>query len=177
LVRLLSRDQILAALEALARELEAMGSSAELVIGGGAALVLLYNARDATRDVDAFALLSANPESLRDAVRKVAELLGLPEDWLNDGAKGYLHGLAPGDILLKRSSLTVRAVAPQQLLAMKLCAWRDDVDIADARLLLSKIPGDRDSVWSSIESYLVPGRELKARYAYEDLWELERGSS
>ena len=140
-------------------------------------MVLLYNARDATRDVDAFALLSANPENLRIAVRKVADLLDLPEDWLNDGAKGYLHGLAPGDVLLERPFLVVRAVTPQQLLAMKLCAWRDDVDIADARLLLSKIQGDKDRIWDSIQRYLIPGRELKARYAYEDLWELERGPS
>ncbi|HYO11804.1 MAG TPA: DUF6036 family nucleotidyltransferase [Thermoanaerobaculia bacterium] len=176
-MRLLSRDQILAALEALAVELEKTGSSTDVVIGGGAALVLLYNARDATRDVDAFALLSANPESLRVAVRKVAELLDLPEDWLNNGAKGYLHGLALGDVLLERPFLIVRTVTPQQLLAMKLCAWRDDVDIADARLLLSKIPGDKDRIWDTIQSYLIPGRELKARYAYEDLWELEHGSS
>lgn len=143
-------------------------------MGGGAALVLLYDARKATRDVDAFAVLSINPEVVRAAARRVAESLDLPEDWLNDGAKGYLHGLMPGEILFKSASLIVRSVAPQQLLAMKLSAWRDDVDIADAGLLLSKLSGDRDQIWSLIEPYLIPGRELKARYAFEDLWELDR---
>jgi hypothetical protein len=55
-------------------------------------------------------------------------------------------------------------------------AWRDDVDIEDARLLLSKMPGNRREVWSVVEGYVVPGRELKARYAFEDLWEAEHGA-
>ena len=110
------------------------------------------------------------------AARKIAEILGLPEDWLSDAAKGYLHGLAPGETLLEAPSLIVRAVAPFQLLAMKLSAWRDDLDIDDARLLLSKLPGPKVDVWRLVEPYLVPGRELKARYAFEDLWEATHGS-
>jgi hypothetical protein len=31
-------------------------------------------------------------------------------------------------------------------------------------------------VWQAIEAFLVPGRELKARYAFEDLWESVHGS-
>lgn len=115
--------------------------------------------------------------AVRAAAVRVAESSGLPEDWLNEGAKGYLHGLAPGEVLVEKLSLTVRAVAPQQLLAMKLSAWRDDIDITDARLLLSKLVGTNEQVWRSVEPYLVPGRELKARYAFDDLWEVENGPS
>jgi len=173
-MKLLSRDDILRALQALASEL---ASPTEIIVGGGAALVLLYDARAATKDVDAFVLASTDPASVREAARRVAQTLDLPENWLNDGAKGYLHGLLPGEVLFQRAPLTVRSVAPRQLLAMKLSAWRDDIDIADARLLLSKLAGSSDEVWKQIEPYLVPGRELKARYAFEDLWELERGPS
>jgi hypothetical protein len=172
---LLSRDDILNALEVLARELDFQSLSTEIMIGGGAALVFLYDARDTTRDVDAVALISENPAAVWRTAQRIAESLGLPKDWLNDGAKGYLHGLIPGEVLLQYPSLTVRAVAPQQLLAMKLSAWRDDLDIADARLLLSKLAGSRDQVWNQVEPYLVPGRELKARYAFDDLWESEDG--
>jgi len=171
-MKLLSHALILEALEALARELEAAGSTRqEIVLAGGAALVLLYNARDSTRDVDYCSLGSAGSAALRDAARRVAASLELPEDWLNDGAKGYLKGLLPGAVLLDRTALRVRALGPQQLLAMKLSAWRDDVDISDARLLLPEVPGAREEVWSAIEPFLVPGRELKARFAFEDLWE------
>jgi hypothetical protein len=59
---------------------------------------------------------------------------------------------------------------------MKLSAWRDDLDIADARLLLGKLEGEKAEVWAAIEPFLGPGRELKAQYAFADLWEAERGA-
>jgi hypothetical protein len=155
--KLLSSALILEALELLADELPS-GEPVEILVGGGAALVLLYGAREATKDVDALAVITVEPATVRSAAVRVADRMGLPEDWLYE-----------------KSALTVRAVAPRQLLAMKLSAWRDDIDIADARLLLSKVPGTGAEVWKSIEPYLVPGRELKARYAFEDLWELEHG--
>lgn len=139
-------------------------------------MVLLFDARESTRDVDAFALDPAVNRSLRVTATFIAERLQLPPDWLNDGAKGFVHGLVPGAVLLETPGLVVRAVGTAQLLAMKLCAWRDDVDVADARLLLSKIEGQRDQVWAQIEPHLIPGRELKARYAFEDLWEGDRGN-
>ncbi|HVT17889.1 MAG TPA: DUF6036 family nucleotidyltransferase [Thermoanaerobaculia bacterium] len=174
----LSRAAILRAFDALARELETgTGETrSEVVIAGGAALVLLYGARDATRDVDAFAVGSTDSAALQRAARQVASALDLPENWLNDGAKGYLNGVLPGKVLLDRPALLIRALAPQQLLAMKLSAWRDDVDIADARVLLREFACQREEVWNLIEPFLVPGRELKAKYAFDDLWESERGS-
>ena len=175
---LLSRADILQAFEALAREFELSTATtrAEIVVAGGAALVVLYGAREATKDVDAFAVGSTDPAALRRAVLRVSSALDLPEDWLNDGAKGYLNGVHPGTVLLDRPALLIRALAPQQLLAMKLCAWRDDVDVADAKVLLHALSGERARVWSQIQPFLVPGRELKAQFAFDDLWESERGS-
>jgi Nucleotidyltransferase of unknown function (DUF6036) len=176
-MNLLSRAMIVEALEELASELAAMGEEREeIVLAGGAALVLLYNARDATRDVDVCLVRPAGFATVREASLRVAARLALPEDWLNDGAKGYLKGFLPGEVLLDRPALLVRALGSQQLLAMKLSAWRDDVDISDARLLLPEIQGSREEVWGAIEPFLVPGRELKARYAFDDLWESVHGS-
>jgi len=171
----LTKEAIRRALEALAAALPPGAAPRELWVVGGAALVLLYGARETTRDVDAFTLDNAASPELRAAAASVAMKLGLPEDWLNDGAKGYLHGLAPGELLFSAPGLVVRSVAAEQLLAMKLSAWRDDLDVSDARLLLSKLPGDRASVWRQVEPYLVPGRQLKAQYAFDDLWEADRG--
>jgi hypothetical protein len=173
----LSRETILQALQALARELARRERRAELFVVGGAALVLLYGARDATKDVDAFAADSGQRRDIFEAAKRVAAELDLPKDWLNDGAKGYAHGLAAGEILLKDPWLLVRALAPEQLLAMKLSAWRDDVDIEDARLLLSRLEGKKEEIWRCLEPYLPPGRELKAQYAFEDLWEAGHGHS
>ncbi len=166
-MRYLSKKNIVEALELVATELGRGEDSHELVIAGGAALVLLYSARESTKDVDA----ALSDMAVREAAQQVASRLNLPEDWLNDGAKGYVHGLALGEVVFQAESLVVRTLAPKQLLAMKLSAWRDDLDIDDARLLLSKIQGDREQVWEQVEPHLVPGRELKALYAFEDLWE------
>ncbi len=171
----LTQEAIRRALAALAAALPSGDAPRELWIVGGAALVLLYGARDSTRDVDAFTLDPAGSAELRAAAAAVATQLGLPDDWLNDGAKGYLHGLSPGELLFSAPGLLVRSVAAPQLLAMKLSAWRDDLDVSDARLLLSKLSGDRASVWSQVEPHLVPGRQLKAQYAFDDLWEADRG--
>jgi hypothetical protein len=143
----------------------------------GAAVVLLYGARSATKDVDVVILSAIEPTVIRDAVKRTGAALGLPDDWLNDAAKGYVHGLALGEVIIDRPTLVVRALAPHQLLAMKLSAWRDDVDIEDARLLLSKLSGEQEEVWQRIEPHLVPGRETKAYYAFCDLWEAEHGPS
>ena len=61
---------------------------------------------------------------------------------------------------------------------MKLCAWRDDLDISDARRLLQEIVSGRgkDEIWASLEPYLVPGDELTAQYAFLDLWETLHGT-
>ena len=70
----------------------------------------------------------------------------------------------------------VRAATAEQLLAMKLSAWRDDIDIGDARELLARLQGGAVEIWSRVEPFIVPGRELKARLAFDDLWERDRGS-
>lgn len=178
LVATLSKREIFRALQNLARELQTLDKRpVELLVVGGAAMVLLYDARGSTKDVDAVALGLSDNNILTRAAARVASKLDLPRNWLNDGAKGYLHGVEPGATVFEDPPLRVRTAATQQLLAMKLCAWRDDVDISDARLLLSKLEGSPDRVWRSLEPFLVPGRELKARYAFEDLWEGEHGNS
>ena len=153
------------------------GINIELVLIGGALMVLRFRARESTRDVDVVILAPGDAQKVRELARRVAEEYGWAEDWLNDGAKGYLIGLSSGPVVLSAPGIEVRSPDTAQLLAMKLSAWRDDVDIDDARVLLSKLSGDRDSIWRLIETYIVPGRELKASYAFADLWEAEDGSA
>jgi hypothetical protein len=86
-------------------------------------------------------------------------------------------GLSIGPVIFESPGIKVYRPALEQLLAMKLCAWRDDVDIADARRLLMELPPDYNKVWQGMEPYLQPGRELKAKYAFDDLWEDVHGST
>ena len=172
----LSAEDIRRAFAALSEELARRRQRAEIVVVGGAALVLLFRARESTKDVDAYFV---KPEAavLRDAAEAVASRLDLPGDWLNDGAKGYLVGITTGEVLYESHALTVRAASTAQLLAMKLAAWRDAIDRGDAKLLLSQMAGSADEIWSAVKPF-VPHHQLdKASYAFEDLWETFHGRS
>ena len=80
----LTREQILAALEALNLALAEREVIGELCVFGGAVMVLAFNARLATKDVDAV----FEPAALvRELARQVGEIAGFPANWLNDGVK------------------------------------------------------------------------------------------
>jgi hypothetical protein len=172
----LSSADIKVAFDALSREFEQAEERAEFVVVGGAALVLLYNARETTKDVDAF-FLAPEASKVRAAAERVAQLLDLPANWLNDGAKGYMIRLTTGELLYESPFLVVRAASLAQLLAMKLAAWRDAVDREDARLLLSRMSGSADAVWQTVKPFVVGHQINKAWYAFQDLWEAVHGSA
>ena len=172
----LSADDIQHAFRLLSDELERIGVGAEIIVVGGAALVLLFQARDSTKDVDAY-FVKPEASEIREAVARVADRMELPTDWLNDAAKGYLIGITTGATLYKSHYLLVRAASNEQLLAMKLAAWRDAIDRDDARLLLSRMSGSAEEIWASITPFIAPHHLDKASYAFEDLWETLHGTS
>jgi hypothetical protein len=172
----LSADDIKRAFAELSAELDRQHRRAEIIVVGGAALVLLFRARESTKDVDAY-FVQPEASVVRAAADTVAARLDLPSDWLNDGAKGYFVGVTTGEILHESSSLTVYAASTAQLLAMKLAAWRDAVDRADAGLLLSQMVGSADDIWRAVEQFVPPHERDKASYALEDLWEAMYGTS
>jgi hypothetical protein len=130
---LLTRQEIIGALQRLGELAQTQGYTIELLVVGGAAMVLMYNARPSTRDVDVLIVSPLPAQWVRGLAEQVAQEYELPGDWLNDGAKGFLVGLSQGALVFSAPGIEVRTPAIAQLLAMKLSAWRDDVDIADAR--------------------------------------------
>jgi predicted nucleotidyltransferase len=84
--------------------------------------------------------------------------------------------MTQGDILYSANSLMVRAVSTEQLLAMKLCAWRDAIDRGDARLLLEQMSGSFDEIWDAVKPFVPPHHVDKASYALQDLWDLSNAT-
>ena len=142
-------------------------------------MVLGYDARPSTHDVDGVFGEPPMAATTRKWIQVVGEERGWPTDWFNDSAKGYLVGVSYGRKLLSAPGIDVWQPLPEQLLAMKLAAWRDSTDIADSRRLLQDLMpnADRNTIWKKVEPFLIPGRELKSKLAFDDLWETTDGQS
>jgi len=98
----LDRKTLNMALELLSIRLEENGAnSIELVVCGGSALILSDVVYRPTKDVDIVALARKRvlyspaplPEDLQTAAAEVAEDLGLPDNWLNNGPSQGEGGL------------------------------------------------------------------------------------
>lgn len=109
-----------------------------------AGMVLVFDARESTRDVDA---VFRPKTEVREAARAVSQKLDLPEDWLNDGVKGFVSenemfsrfSIPELDAL---ANLRVLWPSPEYILAMKCMAARIDdtaTDRADAHFLINKL--------------------------------------
>lgn len=127
---LLTRRQLQDALQRLAGRLYRRGVHAELYVFGGGAMVLGYNAREATMDLDT--AIRAHHGPVITEAKVVADELGFPLWWLNEQATVYLPIRRDTEAvtIIERPGLTVVAASTHHLLAMKVRAARQR-DIAD----------------------------------------------
>ncbi len=116
-----------------------MGIRGEAFLAGGAVMCLVFEARSATKDIDALLVHAAE---LRLAAHAVAEQEGLPDDWLNDAVKGFFSTTGRFEIFEELSHLRVYVPHPAYLLAMKCLAMRlgeDFQDLDDVRVLIDAL--------------------------------------
>lgn len=101
-------------------------AEAEIIIVGGAAMLLRYNFRDTTMDIDAVIRASS---SFKDAVNCVGDTFGLPNGWINSE---FRKTVSYSDKLIEHSKyykkfcnvLSVRLIEAEYLLAMKMISAR-----------------------------------------------------
>lgn len=166
---MLTRLLIIRLFKALNRELGAAGVKGEVGICGGAVMCLVFQTRQATKDVDA---IFAPTREIRAATKKLAEKFDLPPDWLNDAAKAYFHAEPPRADVLNLPHLRVWAPLPEYLLAMKCISARFDThDREDVEFLLRHLQlKEPAKVFAIIEKYyphrLIPA---KTRFFVEEL--------
>ncbi len=158
---LLDRKGIEEAFRRLGERLARRGVIADVYVFGGAAMALVYDARRATRNIDAV----FQPHGVvLDEARAVAEELGLPGWWLNEQASVYV---APGGDpaaprVFDHPGLRVAAASPEHLLAMKvLAARRRDAD--DIRLLVRHLRLASPDAVIALCAEVFPDEELPAR--------------
>ncbi len=174
----LTREVILGALSALSDELGRQGVIGEVCLFGGTVMVLAFNARLSTKDVDAI----FQPTALtRELVRRIGEERQLPSDWLNDGVKGFVsarHETTTGS-LPQFPNLRLTMPVPEYLLAMKCMAARvggtsgEGSDISDIVFLIRHLRLEKaSSVLALVGQYYPENRiPMRAQYLLEGLFE------
>jgi len=140
-----------------------------------------FGAQRATRDVDVL-VLRGDLGGLRQAVRAIASQHDLPEDWMNEAAKGFADILPPDferrlvrlDLPLQHLRLSVLG-RPEQA-AMKIVALREQ-DLEDLELLLPLMSeADKETLIAIMHhvSTFRPDWAQKIQYFLQEQgWEIE----
>ena len=171
----LSKTQILAALQRLNELLNEKGVLGELCIFGGAAMVLAFDARESTRDVDG---IFVPKQDVYESAKQVGEEMGFEPDWLNDGVKGFVSsvGEVTSDGMPIFTNLRVMRPTAEYLLAMKCLASRvadygtggDKTDVTTLIKMLGMT--NTDAVCDLVSSFYTERQvQPKVRYFIEEI--------
>lgn len=169
---------ILKALGLLSDALAARGITGELCVFGGSVMVVAFNARVATKDVDA---LFQPAQIIRDLAGEIGVELRLPTHWLNDGVKGFLsarHEVTTGN-LPQFAHLKLSMPVPEYLLAMKCMAARlgaiegEPSDVPDIIFLIRHLGFQSASAVLEVVAKYYPHDRIpvKTQYLVEGLFE------
>jgi len=144
-------DVVVSAFEVMGHYLLEREVLGEIAVYGGTAIMLQFDWRKVTEDVDAVIRANEREGAIKDAVIYAALRLGLPDDWLNNYVGSFTpeteadaffsaYGSYPRG---ETPSLRVFVAKPEYICAMKLKALqRDDVgdrDFNDAVALASAV--------------------------------------
>jgi hypothetical protein len=182
----LSKTQILRGLRRLDEIARQSHRVVELAIYGGAALCLAFDLRASTRDVDV--VIRSATDFARAAAEEVSREEGWPQDWLNDGVKGFVA--ASEDLALMEEfsapegeGLRILHPTPTYLFAMKCMAMRAEGidgshDITDIEALADLAGIDSAGEALGIVEQFYPASRIppKVKFGVEEIMErvLER---
>ena len=156
-------NEIQCYLQLLGEELQRRNVTGEIVMAGGAVMLLVIRNRETTKDIDAY--FATNAQEIRDAARLIAKRENLPDDWLNDGFKGFIYTSPPTTLWLEYPGLRAYYADPDYVLAMKAVAGRPE-DIPDIEALAAFLQLSRAADILSIVTRYVPAQYVKPHTQY-----------
>lgn len=170
------KDNLDRYLKELSKEYRKMNGTrmpAEIILIGGAAVLVNYGFREMTYDIDAIIQASS---SMKDAINNIRDRLELPNGWLNTdfmNTRSYTPKLIQYSKYYKTFSnvLRIRTVSAEYLVVMKLMAGRQyKNDLSDVVGIL--IEQKRAKKEIDLESIQRAAAELYN--GYENIPELSR---
>ena len=168
---MIRKEKLLEALKRVGEKLDAQRKVGEILLTEGAAMSLVLDARTSTQDVDA---LYEPKEDINIMAKEVAKEMNLPQDWLNDGVKGFMSPEAEVHEYKTFAGLRISTVTPECLLAMKLLSARvTDTDLKDAQFLMKKLEiNTTEQAYEILDKYYPIERVLpKTKYFIEEILE------
>jgi hypothetical protein len=171
-VKSLSRDDIVQAFGIMGTYLAARNTLGEIALYGGGAIMLRFEWRKSSQDVDAVVISEGNHGLIRAAADHAAREMKLERSWFSENVSVYastvetaadfsLTGMYPAN---GRPGLRVIAARPDYLLAMKLAALRrttvDDRDLKDAGRLAAAIGLSTAEDLKALHARFFPKDEL-----------------
>ncbi len=147
----------------------------EMVVIGGAAMILHFGAPRTTRDVDVL-VIKGEPATFRESVLAVARERGLPDGWMSDAAKGFADILPPDfqqrlvPLEFNLRHLRLYALGLPEQAAMKIVALREQ-DLEDLELLMPHMTEEERQVLVRIAHHVARFRSdwaQKLQYFLEE---------
>lgn len=133
----LNRETLTRVLTRLGELALAEGAALEVSLYGGAVFTLVYESRDATKDVDA---IVRPGDVARRLSARVAEEFNLPPDWLNDDVARFL-----GDKEAKRT-LDPETFGPGLIVSVPTASYLFSLKLHAFRSPLPGYAGDHDDI-------------------------------
>lgn len=142
---MLKKETILQALKRLGELAQNEGLELQVCIYGGAAMMITYDVRNITRDVDVTLYPAERGLAL---AAQVGEELGLHKHWLNDDVRQFVSDMSDRDgrrdAPIHVEGLKLQVPTANYLLAMKARACREplpgyEVDSGDLKFLIKKM--------------------------------------
>lgn len=178
---LLAKEDIVRGLRQIDVKAKDAGVTVDLSLYGGAALAIAFDLRLATRDVDA--VIHGSPDFVRRVALEVAVQEGWPEDWLNDGVKGFTSEHEQMRLMADfegspAGGLRIHVPTPEYLFAMKCMAMRPDGldgshDISDIEALADRIDVKNAAEALGLVEAFYPASRIppKVRFGVEEILE------
>ena len=145
-------------LKELGARLSARGVHGEIILAGGAVMVLVVRSRASSQDIDSV-FVHAGTE-IREEASKMSRDLGLPAHWINDHVRAFIDKQAPTQPLIWFPGLTVSMVTLEYMFYLKAMVDGPQ-DFKDLRALCRRL-GLRDEneaykVVAKFSSGALPG--------------------